>query len=231
MLTRTTLNKFINKGDVSEKDGTTFFMGARSFFQESLQYAVTKMPFTDELLMNAELVYFEDREKLTTSMAHYFVQRYSVNCLTAAKIAKQSHFDLGIPPSNCATASWREFVVSWNKKKLKWAIDGATVIRPSIWLTAIRIQGGEEVFRDPWLGKILVRDSRIPNFECRDFQLLSPVMREFLTLILNLSNYQRRILLTSWFAKPERLVRDLWWTPPFKHRASCRSSTYFHVSA
>ena len=125
MLTRTTLNKFINKGDVSEKDGTTFFMGARSFFQESLQYAVTKMPFTDELLMNAELVYFEDREKLTTSMAHYFVQRYSVNCLTAAKIAKQSHFDLTIlsiktvqPPSGTILLEGI-CVVSRNKEKLK----------------------------------------------------------------------------------------------------------------
>jgi len=35
----------------------------RSFFIESFEYAVSHMPVNDELLVNAELVYFEEKGK------------------------------------------------------------------------------------------------------------------------------------------------------------------------
>ena len=43
----------------------------------------------------------------------------------------------------------------------------------------------------------VIHELQILRAVIRDFQLLSPEMREFLTLLHNLSNYQTRNLLTS----------------------------------
>ena len=76
-MTRTTLNNLVSSGDIGAEDEKRFYVGIRSFFSEAFEYAVSHMPVNDELLVNAEMVYFEEREKLEPSMVQYFVQRYS----------------------------------------------------------------------------------------------------------------------------------------------------------
>ena len=76
-MTRTALNNLVSSGDFGAEDEKRFYVGARSFFIEAFEYAVSHMPVNDELLVNAEMVYSEEREKLEPSMVQYFVQRYS----------------------------------------------------------------------------------------------------------------------------------------------------------
>ena len=76
-VTRTALNNLVSSGDIGAEDEKRFYEGARSFFIEAFEYAVSHMPVNDELLVNVEMVYFEEREKLEPSMVQYFVQRYS----------------------------------------------------------------------------------------------------------------------------------------------------------
>lgn len=78
-MTRTSLNNLVSSGDISAEDEKWFYVGARSFFSKALKYAVSHIPVNDELLVNAEMVHFEEREKLKPSMVQYFVQRYSIS--------------------------------------------------------------------------------------------------------------------------------------------------------
>ena len=75
-MTRTTLNNLVSSGDFDAEDEKRFYVGVRSFFREAFEYVVSHMPVNDELLVNAAMVYFEEREKLEPSMVQYFVQRY-----------------------------------------------------------------------------------------------------------------------------------------------------------
>ena len=43
------------------------------------------MPLKDELLINAEMVYFEERENIKPSMVQYFVQRYSTKLIAIVR--------------------------------------------------------------------------------------------------------------------------------------------------
>lgn len=74
-MTRTALNNLVSSGDIGAEDEKRFYEGARSFFIESFEYAVSHMPVNDELLINAELVYFEEREKLEPSMVQYCLSK------------------------------------------------------------------------------------------------------------------------------------------------------------
>jgi len=85
-VSRTALNNFVSSGDIGAEDEKRFYEGARSFFIEAFEYAVSHMPVNDELLVNAEMVYFEEREKLEPSMVQYFLQRYS----TKVKVLKST---------------------------------------------------------------------------------------------------------------------------------------------
>ena len=45
-------------------------------FIDAFEYAVSHMPLDDELLINAEMIYFEQRGNIKPSMVQYFVERY-----------------------------------------------------------------------------------------------------------------------------------------------------------
>ena len=78
-VTRTSLNNLVSSGDIGAEDEKRFYVGARSFFSKAFEYAVSHIPVNDELLVNAEMVPFEEREKLKPSMVQYFVQRYGTS--------------------------------------------------------------------------------------------------------------------------------------------------------
>lgn len=77
LVTRTSMNNLVSAGDVGPEDEKRFYVGARAFFIKAFEYALSHMPLDDELLINAEMVYFEQRETITPSMVQYFVERYS----------------------------------------------------------------------------------------------------------------------------------------------------------
>ena len=78
-MTRTSLNNLVSSGDIDTEDEKRFYVGAKSFFSKAFEYDVSHIPVNDELLVNAEMVHFEEREKLKPSMGKYFVQRYSTS--------------------------------------------------------------------------------------------------------------------------------------------------------
>ena len=78
-VTRTSLNNLVSFGDIGAEDEKRFYVGTRSFFSKAFEYAVSHIPVNDELLVNAEMVHFEEREKLKPSMVQDFVQRYSTS--------------------------------------------------------------------------------------------------------------------------------------------------------
>ena len=67
------MNNLVSAGDVGPEDEKRFYAGARAFF---IEYALSHMSLDDELLINAEMVYFEQRENIKPSMVQYFVERY-----------------------------------------------------------------------------------------------------------------------------------------------------------
>lgn len=75
-MTRTSMNNLVSAGDVGPEDEKQFYAGARAFFIDAFKYALSHMPLDDELLINAEMVYFEQRENIKPSMVQYFVERY-----------------------------------------------------------------------------------------------------------------------------------------------------------
>ncbi|KAK3698610.1 hypothetical protein QZH41_014592, partial [Actinostola sp. cb2023] len=75
-VTRTTLNRLVQFGDVSTYEVKKFYGGVKAFFCKAFDYGVHRMPVDDQLLQNAEFVHFEDRENMLFSMPQYFIQRY-----------------------------------------------------------------------------------------------------------------------------------------------------------
>lgn len=66
------MNNLVSAGDVGPEDEKRFYAGARAFFIDAFSH----MPLDDDLLINAEMVYFEQRENIKPSMVQYFVERY-----------------------------------------------------------------------------------------------------------------------------------------------------------
>ena len=58
------MNNLVSAGDVGPEDEKRFYAGARAFFIDAFEYALSHMPLDDELLINAEMV------------VQYFVERY-----------------------------------------------------------------------------------------------------------------------------------------------------------
>ena len=72
-MTRTSMNNLISAGEVGPEDEKRFYAGARAFFIDAFEYALSYMPLDDDLLINAEI---EQRENIKPSMVQYFVERY-----------------------------------------------------------------------------------------------------------------------------------------------------------
>ncbi|CAH3027310.1 unnamed protein product [Porites evermanni] len=72
-MTRTSLNNLVSSGDIDTEDEKQFYVEAKSFFSKAFEYDVSHIPVNDELLVNAEMVHFEEREKLKPSMGKYFI--------------------------------------------------------------------------------------------------------------------------------------------------------------
>ena len=81
------MNNLVSAGDVGPEDEKRFYVGARAFFIDAFEYALSHMPPDDELLMNGAMVYFEQRENIKPSMVRHFVERY----ITKIKVIDRKH--------------------------------------------------------------------------------------------------------------------------------------------
>ena len=52
-----------------------FYKGVRLFYKSAVDYAIENLPLNDDLLKNAEFVYFPKRDQATISQVVYFVTR------------------------------------------------------------------------------------------------------------------------------------------------------------
>ena len=78
MTTRMKLKKFLDDGDITPAQVSTFYKGVRAFYEKAVEYALANLPVKDELLRNATFVDFTSRESAQFVEVEYFVQRYAV---------------------------------------------------------------------------------------------------------------------------------------------------------
>ena len=72
------LKKFLDHGDFTPAQVSTFYKGVRTFYEKAVEYALANLPLKDELLRNATFVDFTSGESTQFVEVEYFVQRYAV---------------------------------------------------------------------------------------------------------------------------------------------------------
>lgn len=77
ILTRSKLNKLVNEGDISPYTASQFVKGAKVFYTTAVSYALSHLPFDDEVLLNAQFVNIENRLEANFSHVAYLVERFN----------------------------------------------------------------------------------------------------------------------------------------------------------
>jgi len=177
-VTRTALNNLVSSGDIGAEDEKRFYEEARSFFIEVFEYAVSHMAVNDELLVSAEMVYFEEREKLEPSMVQYFVQRYpNLLPFTSAKDLEE----LTQKVHDFATMDEEELPKS--VRELANANEGGSRLRPDIvWghLQELTTLDGHKRF--PRLSKIAMLVLTIPHSNAGEERVFSMIKKNLTSL-------------------------------------------------
>lgn len=75
LVTRQLLQKLEDEGDISHREVRIFYNAVRDFFVTAVDYAISHLPFQDELIRNAQFLKFDSRETSMFSQVEYFVQR------------------------------------------------------------------------------------------------------------------------------------------------------------
>ena len=74
-LTRQTVFKLLENGDISDRQATTFFRACRDFFVRTTEYLLKWCPFKDELLKHATWLDFAQRQYIGFYSVEYFIHR------------------------------------------------------------------------------------------------------------------------------------------------------------
>jgi len=75
IVTRQHLDKLLREGDITLLQLKKFYSAAWNFYIAAANYALYNLPLEDELLANAEFVYFPRRAEATISQVTYFISR------------------------------------------------------------------------------------------------------------------------------------------------------------
>ena len=86
IMTRQLIMRLEQDGDISSNQIKKFYKGVRLFYTSAVDYAIENLPLNDNLLKNAEFVYFPKRNQATISQVVYFVTRLVVLLCTYTKI-------------------------------------------------------------------------------------------------------------------------------------------------
>lgn len=79
--TKFTLNRLLNKGDISNDECTKFTEAAQSFFKYSLQYIKSKFPLHTQVIGNAVWIDVECRADINWSHIEFFLENFSSTTL------------------------------------------------------------------------------------------------------------------------------------------------------
>lgn len=103
-LTKQTITKLLDEGDISSHEHDSFFQLARIFYMKSVEYLLKWCPLNEELLFHAKWVDFTRRLECTFISVEYFVRKYSsifpnldIERLNDEFIVYQSMSDSDIP--------------------------------------------------------------------------------------------------------------------------------------
>ena len=77
LVTKSTLERLLKEGDISEYQYRKFFEAAKGFFIKTAIEALAKLPFDDDILHHAKFVNFEQRETCTFDSVEFFCNKYS----------------------------------------------------------------------------------------------------------------------------------------------------------
>jgi hypothetical protein len=80
LITRQTLVRLLNDGSVGPEAVNKFTKSARLFFHTATAYALSHLPFDDDLLRNAQFVDWPKRLETDFTQVQYFVERYPKLC-------------------------------------------------------------------------------------------------------------------------------------------------------
>ena len=76
-VTKPTLTRLLNEGDITETLFRKFYAAAHSYFKSSLSYILKKFPLKDELIRNAVWIDVSQRIMVEWKCVQYFYDRYS----------------------------------------------------------------------------------------------------------------------------------------------------------
>ena len=75
--TKSFMDKMLEEGDITQTQYNKCLQGAQAFYNESLEYALTKTDMSESLWSHACCVDFFNREKSSWSEVEYFVSSFS----------------------------------------------------------------------------------------------------------------------------------------------------------
>ena len=76
-VTKPTLTRLLNEGDITETLFRKFYAAAHSYFKSSLSYILKKFPLKDELIRNAVWIDVSQRIMVEWECVQYFYDKYS----------------------------------------------------------------------------------------------------------------------------------------------------------
>ena len=84
-MTKFSLQRLLNQGEISERDYTRFLTAAREYFKAAFQYVLKKFPLNDELLKHARWINVQKRSQAKWESVEYFLSRFH-SALNTVKI-------------------------------------------------------------------------------------------------------------------------------------------------
>ena len=84
-LTKFSLQRLLNQGEISERDYTRFLTAAREYFKAAFQYVLKRFPLNDELLKHARWINVQKRSQAKWESVEYFLSRFH-SALNTVKI-------------------------------------------------------------------------------------------------------------------------------------------------
>ena len=77
IITKQTLNKRIEDGDISNNSKVKFLEGVKAFYLDCANQALKKLPFHDPALNNSQFLNFDNKEECTFDYVVFFCEHYS----------------------------------------------------------------------------------------------------------------------------------------------------------
>ena len=78
IVTRVKQRKLLDEGDIDSNASLTFLKGIQSFYHCATEYALSHLPFDDDVLLNAQFVNIQRRVTADFTQVAYFVEHFPI---------------------------------------------------------------------------------------------------------------------------------------------------------